>query len=136
MLKLSENDYLELATKDINGQDLLKELSKKYPNAHPKVLIESLSELFEDKNYQKLVANLIVIKLQKIRSQTLRQIDELMDAGSDIDVLKVLDKLLAIVLKFSKLEDEDTQNKKHITIQYADGHEEDFKKENNNEVQK
>jgi len=128
MQKLSENDYLEFATKDVNGEDLLQHVSKKYPTLHPLKQIDFLSELFNDKKYQKLVANLIVVKLQRIRSQVLKQIDELMSVESDIDVLKSLDKLLAIVLRFSKFDKDETKQNK-IIIQYTDGKEETFNKQ-------
>lgn len=126
--QLTNNEYLELATKDIEGYDLLEYISNKYPQLHPDSAIEFLANLYKDKKYQKLIANLIVIKLQRIRSQTLKQINELMSEGADVDFLKSLDKLLAIVLRFTKLDEEEEQNKNHITIRYTDGTEEKFKK--------
>lgn len=127
--QLTNNEYLELASKDIEGYDLLKYVMQKHPELHPESAIEFLANLYKDKKYQKLVANLIVIKLQRVRSQTLKAIDELMADNPDMDLLKSLDKLLAIVLKFTKLDEEEEQ-KSHIIIEYSDGTQETFNKNN------
>ena len=118
MQMLSETELLEIASKDIDGYDLLKYIAKKYPTLHPNKHVEVLSEILNDKRYKKLIANLITIKLQRIRSQVLKQTVELLDAGTDIDILKTLDKLLGIVTKFSNLDDEEQENKSRIFIQY------------------
>lgn len=135
MFKLSENEYLEIATKDIEGADLMQYLAKKFPNTHPLKLVENIEALFNDKKYQKLVASLIAVKLQRIRSNVLKQIDSLMsDNSDDLDVLKSLDKLLAIVLKFTKLDDEEHADDNRLIIRYGITHEEKFKKETSNEI--
>ena len=125
MLKLTENQLLDIATKDIEGYDLYKYITKLKPELHPSKAVAFLNDLFQDKEYQKLVASMITIKLQRIRSQVLKQIDELMCNDSDMDVLKSLDKLLAIVLRFTKLDDEEEKTDK-IIIRYTDGTEEKF----------
>ena len=128
-MKLTDNQLLDVATKDIEGYDLYSYILKLKPELHPSKAIDFLAELYKDKEYQKLIANLITIKLQRIRSQVLKQIDALLAAGEDIDVLKSLDKLLAIVLRFTKLEEEEDTDKHKIIIRYSDGKEETFNKE-------
>lgn len=127
MLDISRNDRLELASLDVEGKDLLKFISDKYKNWHPEKCILFLDELFKDKEYNKLVASLITIKLQRIRSNLLKSLDKLMVDG-DVDIIKSLDKLLQVVIRFSNVDDEsDASNR--IIIEYSDGKEEKFKRE-------
>lgn len=121
MQKLSDNDILELATKDVDGVNLLEYIQNKNKNWHPAKCISFLDDLFKDKRYCKLVASLITIKFQRIRSNLLKQVDTLMKDG-DIDILKSLDKLLQIVMRFSQIDDETSAENK-IIIQYGNGKE-------------
>lgn len=127
MLKLPENELLELASLDVDGKDLLKYVSNKHKDWHPIKCIEFLDELYKDKKYQKLVTSLISIKLQRVRSNLLKSIDDLMQSG-DMDIVKSVDKLLQVVLKFTKIDDEDDSSNR-IIIEYTDGKQEKFKKE-------
>lgn len=126
-LELSENELLELASKDIDGEDLLKYVQNKHKNWHPTRVIEFLDELFKDKNYCKLVASLLTVKFQRIRSNLLKQVDTLMTDG-DIDILKSVDKLLQLVIKFSQLDD-DEKSDNRLIIRLSDGKEEKFRPE-------
>lgn len=131
VLDLTENDYLELATKDVDGTDLLTYIQNKHKNWHPTKCILFLDELFRDKKYCKLVASMLTVKFQRIRSNLLKSVDKLMQEG-DTDILKSVDKLLAVVLKFSQLEDEEkTVNR--LIIQLADGTQENFRPNNEKE---
>lgn len=125
-LELSENEYLELATKDIDGVDLTLYVQNKHKNWHPTKVIEFLDELFKDKKYCKLIASMLTVKLQRIRSNLLKQVDNLMKEG-DTDILKSVDKLLQIVLKFSQL-DEDETSTNRLIIRMSDGSEQAFRK--------
>lgn len=127
MLKLPENELLELASLDVDGKDLLKYVSNKHKDWHPIKCIEFLDELYKDKRYQKLVTSLISIKLQRVRSNLLKSVDDLMQSG-DTDIVKSIDKLLQVVLKFTKIDDEDDSSNR-IIIEYTDGKQEKFKKE-------
>lgn len=124
---LTENEYLELASRDIEGKDILQYVSNKHRDWHPIKCIEFCEELFKDKKYNKLVASLLAVKFQKIRSNLLKQVDRLMEDG-DTDILKSLDKLLQIVVKFSQLEDDETSDNR-LVIRLGDGTETKFKKE-------
>lgn len=124
---LTENEYLELASRDIEGKDILQYISNKHKDWHPIKCIEFCEELFKDKKYNKLVASLLAVKFQKIRSNLLKQVDRLMEDG-DTDILKSLDKLLQIVVKFSQLEDDETSDNR-LVIRLSDGTETKFKKE-------
>lgn len=126
-LELSENELLELASKDIDGEDLLKYVQNKHKNWHPTRVIEFLDELFKDKKYCKLVASLLTVKFQRIRSNLLKQVDTLMTDG-DIDILKSVDKLLQLVIKFSQLDD-DEKSDNRLIIRLSDGKEEKFRPE-------
>ena len=126
MQNISNNDLLEYATLDVDGKDLLKHISNKFKNWHPAKCIEFLDELFKDKDYNKLVAALITIKLQRIRSNLLKQLDTLMTDG-DVDIIKSLDRLLQVVIRFSKVDDEDDASNR-IIIRYPDDKEEKFKR--------
>ena len=68
VLELSENELLELASKDIDGVNLLDYVQNKHKNWHPTKCINFLDELFKDKAYCKLVASLLTVKFQRIRS--------------------------------------------------------------------
>lgn len=127
MSKLSGNELLELASLDVEGKDLLQYVSNKHKDWHPNKCIEFLDELFKDKEYQKLVTSLITIKLQRVRSNLLKSVDTLMQEG-DTDIVRSLDKLLQIIIRFSKIDDEDDSSNK-IIIEYADGTQEKFKRE-------
>ena len=124
VLDLTENDYLELATKDVDGVDLLTYIQNKNKNWHPTKCILFLDELFRDKKYCKLVASMLTVKFQRIRSNLLKSVDKLMQEG-DTDILKSVDKLLAVVLKFSQLDDDEKQVNRLI-IQLPDGTQEKF----------
>lgn len=127
MSKLSGNELLELASLDVEGKDLLQYVSNKHKDWHPNKCIEFLDELFKDKEYKKLVTSLITIKLQRVRSNLLKSVDTLMQEG-DTDIVKSLDKLLKIIIRFSEIDDEDDTSNK-IIIEYADGTQEKFKRE-------
>lgn len=127
VLELSENELLELASKDIDGVNLLDYVQNKHKNWHPTKCINFLDELFKDKAYCKLVASLLTVKFQRIRSNLLKQVDTLMTDG-DIDILKSVDKLLQLVIKFSQLEDDEKSDNKLI-IRLSDGKEEKFRPE-------
>ena len=126
-LELSENELLELASKDIDGVDLTKYVQNKYKNWHPIKVINFLDELFKDKRYCKLVASMLTVKFQRIRSNLLKQVDTLMNEG-DTDILKHVDKLLSIVVKFSQLDD-DEKSENRLIIRLPDGTEEKFRAE-------
>lgn len=126
-LELSENELLELASKDIDGVDLLKYVQNKHQNWHPTRVIEFLDQLFKDKKYCKLVASLLTVKFQRIRSNLLKQVDTLMTDG-DIDILKSVDKLLQLVIKFSQLDD-DEKSDNRLIIRLSDDKEEKFRPE-------
>ena len=125
LLDLTENEYLELASQDINGINLLEYIQNKHKNWHPIKCIEFCETLFKDKKYNKLVAALLTVKFQRIRSNLLKQIDTLMKDG-DTDILKSVDKLLQLVVKFSQLDDDD-KNENKLIIRLSDGKEEKFK---------
>lgn len=124
-LELSENEYLELATKDIDGVNLVDYVQNKHRNWHPTKVINFLDELFKDKKYCKLVASMLTVKFQRIRSNLLKQVDTLMTDG-DVDILKSVDKLLSLVIKFSQLDDDETSDNRLI-IRLADDKEEKFR---------
>ena len=124
-LDLTENEYLELASQDINGVNLLDYIQNKHKNWHPIKCIEFCDTLFKDKKYNKLVAALLTVKFQRIRSNLLKQVDTLMKDG-DVDILKSVDKLLQLVIKFSQLDDDD-KNENKLIIRLRDGQEEKFK---------
>lgn len=126
-LELSENEYLELATKDIDGVNLVDYVQNKHKNWHPTTVINFLDSLFKDKKYCKLVASMLTVKFQRIRSNLLKQIDSLMQDG-DVDILKSVDKLLTLVVKFSQLED-DEHSENRLIIRLPNGTEEKFKPE-------
>ena len=50
----------------------------------------------------------------------------------DQDILKSLDRLLQIVVKFSKLDDDDEKSDNRLIIRLADGTEEKFSKQKDN----
>lgn len=124
-LDLTENEYLELASQDINGVNLLEYVQNKHKNWHPIKCIEFCDTLFKDTKYNKLVAALLTVKFQRIRSNLLKQVDTLMKDG-DTDILKSVDKLLQLVIKFSQLDD-DNKNENKLIIRLNDGTEEKFK---------
>lgn len=126
-MELTNNELLELASKDVDGVDLLQYIQNKHKDWHPIKCINFVDELFKYKEYNKLVASLLTVKFQRIRSNLLKQVDTLMKDG-DIDILKQIDKLLAIVVKFSQLEDDENSDSKLI-VRLADGTEEKFKPE-------
>lgn len=126
-MELTNNELLELASKDIEGVDLLKYIQNKHKDWHPIKCINFIDELFKYKEYNKLVASLLTVKFQRIRSNLLKQVDTLMQDG-DTDILKQIDKLLAIVVKFSQLDDDEVSDNKLI-IKTADNHEEKFRPE-------
>lgn len=126
-LELSENELLELATKDIDGVDLLVYVQNKHKNWHPTKVINFLDELFKDKKYCKLVASMLTVKFQRIRSNLLKQVDSLMKEG-DTDILKSVDKLLQLVVKFSQLDD-DEKSENRLIIRMSNGTEEKFREE-------
>ncbi len=126
MLDITNNELLELATRDIEGVNLQKYIQDKHKDWHPIKCIEFLEQLFKDKRYNKLVASMLAVKFQRIRSNLLKQVDTLMSEG-DTDILKSLDKLLQIVVKFSQLED-DEKSDNRLIIRLADETEEKFRK--------
>lgn len=126
-MELTNNELLELASKDIDGVDLLQYIQNKHKDWHPIKCINFIDELFKYKEYNKLVASLLTVKFQRIRSNLLKQVDTLMKDG-DTDILKQIDKLLAIVVKFSQLEDDENSDNKLI-VRLADGTEEKFRPE-------
>lgn len=126
MLEITNNELLELATKDIEGVNLQIYIQNKHKDWHPIKCIEFLEELFKDKRYNRLVASMLAVKFQRIRSNLLKQVDTLMSDG-DTDILKSLDKLLQIVVKFSQLDD-DEKSDNRLIIRLADGTEEKFRK--------
>lgn len=126
-MELTNNELLELASKDIEGVDLLQYIQNKHKDWHPIKCINFIDELFKYKEYNKLVASLLTVKFQRIRSNLLKQVDTLMQDG-DTDILKQIDKLLAIVVKFSQLDDDETSDNKLI-IKTADNNEEKFRPE-------
>lgn len=126
MLEITNNELLELATKDIEGVNLQTYIQNKHKDWHPIKCIEFLEELFKDKRYNRLVASMLAVKFQRIRSNLLKQVDTLMSDG-DTDILKSLDKLLQIVVKFSQLDD-DEKSDNRLIIRLADGTEEKFRK--------
>lgn len=126
-MELTNNELLELASKDIEGVDLLQYIQNKHKDWHPIKCINFIDELFKYKEYNKLVASLLTVKFQRIRSNLLKQVDTLMQDG-DTDILKQIDKLLAIVVKFSQLDDDEVSDNKLI-IKTADNNEEKFRPE-------
>lgn len=126
-MELTNNELLELASKDVDGVDLLQYIQNKHKDWHPIKCINFIDELFKYKEYNKLVASLLTVKFQRIRSNLLKQVDTLMKDG-DTDILKQIDKLLAIVVKFSQLEDDENSDNKLI-VRLADGTEEKFRPE-------
>lgn len=126
-MELTNNELLELASKDVDGVDLLQYIQNKHKDWHPIKCINFVDELFKYKEYNKLVASLLTVKFQRIRSNLLKQVDTLMKDG-DTDILKQIDKLLAIVVKFSQLEDDENSDSKLI-VRLADGTEEKFRPE-------
>lgn len=126
MLEITNNELLELATKDIEGVNLQTYIQNKHKDWHPIKCIEFLEELFKDKRYNRLVASMLAVKFQRIRSNLLKQVDTLMSDG-DTDILKSLDKLLQIVVKFSQLDD-DEKSDNRLIIRLADDTEEKFRK--------
>lgn len=126
-MELTNNELLELASKDVDGVDLLQYIQNKHKDWHPIKCINFVDELFKYKEYNKLVASLLTVKFQRIRSNLLKQVDTLMKDG-DTDILKQIDKLLAIVVKFSQLEDDENSDNKLI-VRLADGTEEKFRPE-------
>ena len=81
--------------------------------------------MFKNKDYCKLVAAMLTVKFQRIRSNLLKQVDTLMTDG-DTDILKQVDKLLQLVVKFSQLDD-DEHSENRLIIRLSDGQEEKFK---------
>lgn len=126
-MELTNKELLELASKDVDGVDLLQYIQNKHKDWHPIKCINFIDELFKYKEYNKLVASLLTVKFQRIRSNLLKQVDTLMKDG-DTDILKQIDKLLTIVVKFSQLEDDENSDSKLI-VRLADGTEEKFKPE-------
>lgn len=126
-MELTNNELLELASKDVDGVDLLQYIQNKHKDWHPIKCINFVDELFKYKEYNKLVASLLTVKFQRIRSNLLKQVDTLMKDG-DTDILKQIDKLLTIVVKFSQLEDDENSDNKLI-VRLADGTEEKFRPE-------
>lgn len=126
-MELTNNELLELASKDVDGVDLLQYIQNKHKDWHPIKCINFVEELFKYKEYNKLVASLLTVKFQRIRSNLLKQVDTLMKDG-DTDILKQIDKLLTIVVKFSQLEDDENSDSKLI-VRLADGTEEKFRPE-------
>lgn len=126
-LELSENELLELASRDIDGINLLDYVQNKHKTWHPTRVIAFLDELFKDKKYCKLVAAMLTVKFQRIRSNLLKQVDTLMNEG-DTDILKSVDKLLQLVIKFSQLDD-DEKSDNRLIIRMSDGKEEKFRPE-------
>lgn len=126
-MELTNNELLELASKDVDGVDLLQYIQNKHKDWHPIKCINFVEELFKYKEYNKLVASLLTVKFQRIRSNLLKQVDTLMKDG-DTDILKQIDKLLTIVVKFSQLEDDENSDNKLI-VRLADGTEEKFRPE-------
>lgn len=126
-MELTNNELLELASKDIEGVDLLQYIQNKHKDWHPIKCINFIDELFKYKEYNKLVASLLTVKFQRIRSNLLKQVDTLMQDG-DTDILKQIDKLLAIVVKFSQLDDDEASDNK-LVIKTAGNNEEKFKPE-------
>jgi hypothetical protein len=126
-MELTNNELLELASKDVDGVDLLQYIQNKHKDWHPIKCINFIDELFKYKEYNKLVASLLTVKFQRIRSNLLKQVDTLMKDG-DTDILKQIDKLLTIVVKFSQLEDDENSDNKLI-VRLADGTEEKFRPE-------
>lgn len=126
-MELTNNELLELASKDVDGVDLLQYIQNKHKDWHPIKCINFIDELFKYKEYNKLVASLLTVKFQRIRSNLLKQVDTLMKDG-DTDILKQIDKLLAIVVKFSQLDDDENSDSKLI-VRLADGTEEKFRPE-------
>lgn len=125
-LELTENEYLELASKDIEGTNLLDYVQNKHKNWHPIRCIEFCEALFKDKKYNKLVASMLTVKFQRIRSNLLKQVDTLMNEG-DTDILKSVDKLLQLVIKFSQIDD-DEKSENRLIIRLSDETEEKFRK--------
>ena len=70
---------------------------------------------------------MLTVKFQRIRSNLLKQVDTLMNEG-DTDILKQVDKLLSIVVKFSQLDD-DEKSENRLIIRLPDGTEEKFRAE-------
>lgn len=126
-MELTNNELLELASKDVDGVNLLQYIQNKHKDWHPIKCINFVEELFKYKEYNKLVASLLTVKFQRIRSNLLKQVDTLMKDG-DTDILKQIDKLLTIVVKFSQLEDDENSDNKLI-VRLADGTEEKFRPE-------
>lgn len=126
-LGLNKNELLELATKDIDGVNLIDYVQNKHKDWHPTKVVNFLADLFKDKEYCKLVANLLTVKFQRIRSNTLKAVDTLMTDG-DADILKQVDKLLQLVVKFSQLDD-DEKSENRLIIRMPDGTEEKFRPE-------
>lgn len=124
-LDLSEKELLDLASHDIEGVDLQRYVANKYRELTPIKVIKFLDELFKDKEYCKLVAAMLTVKFQRIRSNLLKAVDTLMTDG-DADILKQVDKLLNIVIKFSQLDDDEKGDNKLI-IRLSNGEEEKFK---------
>lgn len=124
-LDLSEKELLDLASHDIEGEDLQRYVANKYRELTPIKVIKFLDELFKDKEYCKLVAAMLTVKFQRIRSNLLKAVDTLMTDG-DADILKQVDKLLNIVIKFSQLDDDEKGDNKLI-IRLSNGEEEKFK---------
>ena len=125
-LELTKNEYLELASKDIEGTNLLDYVQNKHKNWHPIQCIEFCETLFKDKKYNKLVASMLAVKFQRIRSNLLKQVDTLMNEG-DTDILKSVDKLLQLVIKFSQIDD-DEKSENRLIIRLSDETEEKFRK--------
>lgn len=126
-LELNDKELLDLASRDIDGINLQDYVQNKHKDWHPIKVIRFLDELFKDKEYCKLVASMLTVKFQRIRSNLLKQVDTLMTEG-DADILKSVDKLLQLVVKFSQLDDEESSENR-IVIRLADGTEEKFRPE-------
>ena len=105
MLEISNNELLELATKDVDGVNLQNYIQNKHKDWHPIKCIEFLEQLFRDKRYNKLVASMLAVKFQRIRSN---------------------------LLKHSKLDDDDEKSDNRLIIRLADGTEEKFSKQKDN----
>ena len=84
---------------------IYRNVDNKYRELTPIKVIKFLEELFKNKDYCNLVAAMLTVKFQRIRSNLLKQVDTLMTDG-DTDILKQVDKLLQFVVKFSQLDDD------------------------------
>lgn len=124
-MKFEEKDLMDIARADISGQDLEKFLQTKYSSTNPKKILDLITELYENKAYTTIVNKLIKVKLLRIRSNLLKQIDKNLAGIGDGDnePLKALDRLLKLVMSMSEnKEQEETKrliiNFKNKTLEY------------------